>query len=81
MLILDIQSLNLNAKILFYEGYKALQKNMVVGNISGFQLSLSSSDSIISSPCHAVNLTDISAYENISIYMKDLVVKNGNFTF
>ena len=54
---------------------------MVVGNISGFQLSLSRSDSIISSPCHAVNLTDISAYENISIYMKDLVVKNGDFKF
>ena len=54
---------------------------MVVRNISGFQLSLSISDSIISSPCHAINLTDISGYENVSIHMKDLVVENGGFMF
>ena len=82
-LTLDIKSVNFNVNILttFSEGCKALQKSVVVGNISGFELSISISDSIISSPCHAISLTDISRYENVTIHMKNLVVENGNFLF
>ena len=82
-LTLNINSVNFNVNILttFFEGWKALQKNVVVGNISGFELSISISDSIISSPCHAISLTDISGYENVSIHMKNLVVENGDFMF
>ena len=82
-LTLDIKSVNFNVNILttFSEGCKALQKSVVVGNISGFELSISISDSIISSPCHAISLTDISRYENGTIHMKNLVVENGNFLF
>ena len=83
ILTLDIKSVNFNVNIftIFSEGYKSLQKEVVVRNISGFQLSLSISDSIISSSCHAINLTDISGYENVSIHMKDLVVENSGFMF
>ena len=82
-LTLDIKSVNFNVNILttFFEGCKALQKSVVVGNISGFELSISISDSIISSPCHAISLTDISGYENVSIRIKNLVVENGDFLF
>ena len=82
-LTLDIKSVNFNVNILttFSEGCKALQKSVVVGNISGFELSISISDSIISSPCHAISLTDISRYENVTIHRKNLVVENGNFLF
>ena len=83
VLTLDIKSVNFNLNILttFSKGCKAFQKNVVIGNISGFELSLSISNSIISSPGHAINLTDISAYESVSIHMKNLLVENGDFKF
>ena len=82
-LTLNIKSVNFNANILttFSEGFKTLQKNVVDENRSGFPLSLSIADSIINSPCHAINLIDISGYENVSINMKDLVIQNGLFEF
>ena len=51
VLPLDIKSVNFNVNIFttFSEGCKAPQRNLVVGNISGFQLSLSISDRIIGS--------------------------------
>ena len=83
VLTLDFKSVNFNVNILttFSEGCKALQRNVVVGNISGFQLSLSISDSIIRSPFHAINLTDISRYEKVSIHLKNLEVVSGDFMF
>ena len=57
-LALDIQSVNFNVNILttFSEEWKAPPKKATVGNTSDFQLALSISDSVISSPCHAINL-------------------------
>ena len=83
VLTLDFKSVNFNVNIFttFSEGCKALQRNVVVGNISDFQLSLSISDSIIRSPFHAINLTDISGYEKVSIHLKNLEVVSGDFMF
>lgn len=60
VLPLDIMSVNLNKNVvtIFFEGFKTLWKDVVVENISGSQLSLSYSNSIISSPCHAIDLID-----------------------
>ena len=83
VLTLNIKSVNFHINILttFSESLKALQKNVIVGEISGFQLWLSISDSIVTSTSHAVNFSDISAYENLAINMKDLVIKSGDFMF
>ena len=81
VLTLNIKSVNFHTNILttFSESLKDLQKNAIVGEISGFQLWLSISDSIVTS--HAVNFSDISTYENLAINMKDLVIKSGDFMF
>ena len=83
ILTLNIKSVNFHTNILttFSESLKALQKNVIVGEISGFQLWLSISDSIVTSTSHAVNFSDISTYENLAINMKDLVIKSGDFMF
>ena len=80
---MNIKSVNFNVNILttFSEGFKTFQKNVVDGDRSGFPLSLSIVDSIISSPSHAINLINFSVYENVSINMKDLVIQNGIFKF
>ena len=71
VLNLDIKSVNLNVNILttFVEGFKTLRKDVVVENISDSQLSFSNSNSIIISPCHAVDLTDTSWYQNVSVHI------------
>ena len=71
ILNLNIKSVNFNVNIL----------TTLTGEISGFHLSFSISDSIISSPSHAVNFSDVSGYQNISIQMKNLVIQNGAFKF
>ena len=83
ILTLNIKSVNYNVNILttFYDGFQALQKNLVVRNVFGFQLWLSISDSIVSSAGHAVNFSDISEHRNLTVYMKDLVIKSGDFVF
>ena len=83
VLTLNIKSVNFHTNILttFSEGLKTLQKNVIVGKISGFQLWLSISDSIVSSTSHAVNFSDISTYKNLAINMKDLVIKSGDVIF
>ena len=80
---MNIKSVDFSVNILatFSEGFKTLQKNVVVREISGFQLWLSISDSIVSSTSHAVNFSDISEYENLTVHMKDLVIKSGDFMF
>ena len=40
---------------------------------------LSITDSIISSPNHAVNLTNLSGFEHVSIHVKDSIIQNGRF--
>ena len=60
ILTLNIKSVNFNVNILLTtssKGFKTLQKNVVDQDKFGFPLSLSIVDSIISSPCHAINLT------------------------
>ena len=83
ILTLDIKSVNFDVNIftIFPEVYEPLPKELLLGNISGFQLWLSISDSIISSPCHTINLSDISGSGNVSIHVKDSVVENGGFMF
>ena len=83
ILNLNIQSVDFSVNILttFSEGFKTLQENVFVREISGFQLRLSISDSIVSSISHAVKFSDISEYENLTIHMKDLVIKSGDFMF
>ena len=83
VLNLNIQSVDFSVNILttFSEGFKTLQENVFVREISGFQLRLSISDSIVSSISHAVKFSDISEYENLTIHMKDLVIKSGDFMF
>ena len=68
---LDIKSVNLNVNILttFVEGFKTLRKDVVVKNISDSQLLFSNSNSIISSPCHAIDLTDTWWYQNVSVHI------------
>ena len=83
ILTLNIMSVDFNVNILttFSDGFKALQKNVVARDISDFQLWLSISDSVVSSTSHAVNFSDESEYENLTIHMKDLVIKSGDFIF
>ena len=71
ILTLNIKSVNFNVNIL----------TTLTGNISCSHLSLSISYSIISSPGHAVNFSDVSGYENVAIQMKDLLIQNGVFMF
>ena len=66
MLGLKIKSVNFNVNI-----FTALCEGR------RHPLSLSITDSIISSPNHAVHLTDLSGYENISIHVKDSIIQNG----
>ena len=42
-------------------------------------LSLSITDSIISSPNNAIHLTDLSGYGNVSIHVKDSFIQSGRF--
>ena len=83
ILTLNIKSVDFSVNILttFSEEFKTLQENMFVREISGFQSWFSISDSIVSSTSHAVNFSDISEYENLTIHMKDLVIKSGDFMF
>ena len=78
VLHLDIMSVNLNKNevTIFFEGFKTLWKDVVVENISGSQLSLSYSNSIISSPCHAIDLIDTSWYQNVSVHVRDEHMKH-----
>ena len=80
ILTLNVKSVNFNVNILttFSKGFKTFQKNAVV---RGFQVWLSISDSIVSGTSHTVNFSDISEYENVTIYMKDLIIKSGDFMF
>ena len=82
-LILNIESVNLYVNILttFSEGFKILQKNVVARDTSGFQLRFSITNSIVSSTSHTLNISDIPECENLTIHMKDLVIKSGNFIF
>ena len=83
ILNLNIKSVNFNVNILttFSDGFKALQKNVVARDISDFHLCLSISDSVVSSTSHAVNFSDESEYENLTIHMKHLIIKSGDFIF
>ena len=83
ILTVNFKSVDFKVNILttFSEGFKTPQKNVLVKDIFGLELSLSISDSIISSPSHAINFSDLSRYENISIHLKNLEIKNGAFTF
>ena len=80
ILTLNVKSVNFNVNILttFSKGFRTFQKNVVV---RGFQVWLSISDSIVSGTSHTVNFSDISEYENVTIYMKDLIIKGGDFMF
>ena len=82
VLILKIKSVNFNVNIFtaYSEGYKSIGKN-IFDDISGCSLLLSISNSIVSSPSHAVNLSDLSGYENVSIHVEDSVIQNGKFMF
>ena len=82
MLSLKIKSVNFNVNVFtaLSEGYKTTGRNMF-DDISGSPLLLSISDSIISSPSHAVNLSDLSGYENVSIHVEDSVIESGRFIF
>ena len=72
ILTLNIKSVNFNVNIL----------TTLSGDISGFHLSFSISDSIISCPSHAVNFSDdVSGYEKVLIQIKDLVIQSGAFKF
>ena len=83
VLALNFKSVDFNVNILttFSEEFKTLQKNVLVKDIFDLELSLSISESIISSPSHVVNFSDLSWYENVSIHLKNLEIKNGAFTF
>ena len=39
------------------------------------------SNSIINSPCHAISLSDLTGYENVSIHVVDSIIQNGRFVF
>ena len=68
MLSLKIKSVNFNVNI-----FTALSEG------KRYPLSLSITDSIINCPNHAVHITDLSGYENVSIYVKDSIIQNGRF--
>ena len=79
---MNIKSVDFSVNILttFSEGVKTLQKCVFV-RVSGFQLWVSISDSTVGSTNHAVKLSDIFEYENLTIHMKDLVIKSDDFLF
>ena len=83
ILNLNIQSVDFSVNILtaFSKGFKTPEENVFFREISGFQLRLSISDSIVSSVSHAVKISDISEYDNFTFHMKDLVIKSGDFMF
>ena len=83
ILTLNIQSVNFYTNILttFSLFFKTPQQNVIAKEITGFQLRLSISKSIVTSTSHAVNFSDILENENITINMKDLVIKSGDFMF
>ena len=82
-LTLNIKSVNFNVNILttFSEGDKTLSKSVAIGDTFALQLWLSISDSIISSPYHAINVTYMSGYDNVSVHFKNLVIENGDLMF
>ena len=82
MLNLKMKSVNFHVNIFstFSEGYRYTGKNMF-GDISGCPLFFSISNSIINSPYHAINLSDLTGYENISIHVEDSTIQNGKFVF
>ena len=71
MLSLKIKSINFNVNV-----FTAFSKD-----ISGCPLSLSVSDSIINRPSLAINLSDLSGYENVSVHVRDRVIQSGRFMF
>ena len=82
MLSLKVKSVNFHVNIFstFSEGYRYTGKNMF-GDISGCRLLFSISNSIINSPYHAINLSDLTGYENVSIHVEDSIIQNGKFVF
>ena len=80
---LNIKSVNFNVNILktFSKGHKTFPKNIAAGDTFGLQLWFLISDSIISSPCHAINTTYMSGCDNVSVHFKNLVIENGDFLF
>ena len=78
ILILNIKSVDFNVSILttFSEGNETVQKDT-----SGFQLWLSVSDSTVSSTDHTVHFSDKWEYDKLTVHMKDLVIKSGDFIF
>ena len=82
ILSLKIKSVNFHVNIFstFSEGYRYTGKNMF-GDISGCPLLFSISNSIINSPCNAINLSDLTRYENVSIHVENSIIQNGRFVF
>ena len=82
ILSLKIKSVNFHVNIFstFSEGYRYTGKNMF-GDISGCPLLFSISNSIINSPCDAINLSDLTGYENVSIHVEDSIIQHGRFVF
>ena len=82
ILSLKIKSVNFNVNILtaFSEEYKTIGKG-TFEYASGCLVSLLISDSIISSPSIAVNLSDASGSENVSIHVEDSIIQSGRFIF
>ena len=80
---LNIKSVNFNVNIFttFSEEHKTLSKSATAGDTFGLQLWLSISDSIISSPYHAINVSNMSGYNNVSARFKNLMIENGRFIF
>ena len=80
---LNIKSVNFNVNIFttFSEEHKTLSKSATIGDTFGLELWLSISDSIISSPYHAINVSYMSGYNNLSARFKNLVIENGGFIF
>ena len=73
-------SFNVNIFIASAEGCKTVGKNMFE-DASGCPLSISISDSIISSPSLAISLSDLSESENFSILVEDSIIQSGRFMF
>ena len=82
MLSLKMKSVNFHVNIFstFSEEHRYTGKNLF-GDISGFPLLFSISNSIINSPCHAISLSDLTGYENVSIHVVDSIIQNGRFVF
>ena len=82
MLSLKMTSVNFHVNIFstFSEGYRYTGKNMF-GDISRCSLLFAISNSIINSPYHAINLSDLTGYENVSIHVEDSIIQIGKFVF